>query len=364
MAAPHPRVDRFMQNLSSFRAAALRRPLCLFLTLLAMDCAVADGAAAAECSREAAHGRPAVGLVLGGGGARGYAHIGVLKFLEEMRIPVDYVAGTSMGSIVGAFTATGMTADDIRAVVETIEWAELFQDEAEREDQSIRRKSDDRLSLFGPKFGVGTGDSVLPSGVLAGQRILFKFENLTSQRVQADHFDQLPIPYRAVATDIVTGEPVVLNDGSLANAMRASMAVPGVFDPVSRGDRLLVDGGLSRNLPVDVVRAMGAEVVIAVDVGTPLMGSEDIRNVLSIIEQMSALMVVRNTREQIAALGEDDGFSRRHCSVAKRWPGWRWTRPATRRGALPWNPAKRGRPRCSSCASRLVRVFPTRCCRN
>jgi NTE family protein len=259
-----------------------------------------------QCVKDEVKNRPKIGLVLGGGGARGYAHIGVLKKLEEMRIPYDYIAGTSMGSIVGGFLATGMESDELASVVREADWDDLFKDNTSREDIPFRRKSDDNLGLFGPKLGIGKDSSLLPKGVVSGQKVIFMFESVTSQRVNTSDFDQLPIPFRAIATDIVSGDMVVIADGELSMAMRASMAVPAVFDPVRRDDRLLVDGGLVRNLPVDVARNMGADIVIAVDVGTKLAGKEEINNALAIVYQMSGLLTVHNTDVQIESLREDD----------------------------------------------------------
>ncbi|MFT5141291.1 MAG: NTE family protein [Rhodothermales bacterium] len=262
--------------------------------------------ASSQCFDHSQTVRPKIGLALGGGGARGYAHIGVLQVLEEMRIPVDYIAGTSMGSIVGGLAATGMGSEEILDVVNNADWEELFKDNTARSEIPARRKADDSLGLFGPKFGIGKENESLPEGVIAGQKVLLLFESETSNRVQTRNFDHLPVPYRAVATDIVTGEMVVINEGSLAVAMRASMAVPAYFDPVRKDGRLLVDGGLVRNLPVDVVREMGADLVIAVDVGTPLRDANNIGNILSIVDQMSSLLIVKNTREQIEQLYERD----------------------------------------------------------
>jgi len=259
-----------------------------------------------QCTRHEVTDRPRIGLVLGGGGARGYAHLGVLKKLEEMRIPYDYIAGTSMGSIVGGFLATGMDTGELTQVVRDANWDDLFSDKTEREDLPFRRKTDDTLGLFGPKLGIGKDSDLLPRGVMAGQKITFMFESVASQRVNTSDFDQLPIPYRAVATDIVSGHMVVIDTGELSVAMRASMSVPGVFDPVRHGEALLVDGGLVRNLPVDVAREMGADVVIAVDVGTKLATKEELSSALAIIYQMSGLLTVSNTERQIKSLGADD----------------------------------------------------------
>ncbi len=259
-----------------------------------------------QCVKSEVTDRPKIGLVLGGGGARGYAHVGVLKKLEEMRIPYDYIAGTSMGSIVGGFLATGMESDELAQIVRDADWNDLLKDKTPREDQPFRRKADDDLGLYGPKLGIGKDSSLLPKGVVSGQKVIFMFESVTSQRVNTSDFDQLPIPYRAIATDIVTGDMVVIADGELSMAMRASMSVPAVFDPVGRNGALLVDGGLVRNLPVDVARDMGADVVIAVDVGTKLAGKDEMNSALSIVYQMSGLLTVSNTKIQIESLGEND----------------------------------------------------------
>jgi NTE family protein len=193
---------------------------------------VSATAYANQCAHEAVTDRPTIGLVLGGGGARGAAHIGVIRVLEALHIPVDYVAGTSMGSLVGGPYAAGMNADQLQATVSNINFGKLFKDSTDRKDEPFRRKRDDDLALYGPKLGIGANSQLLPAGALHGQKILFLFETLNSQRVQTKNFDALPIPYRAVATDVVTGKPAVLGDGDLAVAMRSSMSVPGVFDPV------------------------------------------------------------------------------------------------------------------------------------
>lgn len=271
---------------------------CLMLPLAAQ--------AAERCVAPPAEGQPVIGLALGGGGARGYAHVGVLKYLEEYRIPFHRIAGTSMGSIAGGLASTGLGADDIAQVVQEIDWDDMFSDSTDRQDIPMRRKSDDLVGLYGPKFGVGKDEELLPGGVVAGQKISFLFETLTAQRMNVTDFNDLGVPYRAVATDIVTGDLVVLDSGSLSTAMRASISVPGAFDPVRVGDKLLVDGGLVRNVPVDVVRDMGADVVIAVDVGTPLMSADEIGNALTIIEQMTGLAIVANTRVQLESLESRD----------------------------------------------------------
>ena len=259
-----------------------------------------------QCQKPAVNDRLTIGLALGGGGARGYAHLGVIKKLEELRVPYDYIAGTSMGSIVGGFLATGMSSEELTEVVRQANWDDLFEDKTAREDLPFRRKTDDQLGLFGPKLGIGKGNSLLPKGVKSGQKISFMFESVSSARVNTSDFDQLPVPFRAVATDIISGHMVVLGSGELSTAMRASMSVPGVFDPVDQNSAMLVDGGLVRNLPIDIAREMGAEVVIAVDVGTKLASRDEMTSALAIIYQMSGLLTVRNTEVQIKTLEKHD----------------------------------------------------------
>lgn len=268
--------------------------------------AVSTLAASTACPHPEVVDRPRIGLVLGGGGARGSAHIGVIQVLEEMNVPVDIVVGTSIGSLVGGLYATGLNGDQLKDVMLSINWEELFSDSTARKDWPARRKLDDGRGLFGPQFGVGKDASLLPPGAISGQRIFFFFETLVSARVQQDDFDALPIPYRAVATDIVTGDEVVLGEGSLSLAMRSSMSVPGVFDPVQWGDHVLVDGGLANNLPIDVARAMGADVIIAVNVGSPLKGREELRTALGVVGQLSSIMVNRNSAAQMATLTSAD----------------------------------------------------------
>ena len=196
--------------------------------------------------------------MLSGGGARGAAHVGVQKVLEELRIPIDFIAGTSMGAIVGAAYASGMGVDEMEAVLGKLTTAGLMVDRPERIDQPIRRRRDDLTSFIGPEFGVRDGRLRLPAGAVSGVALEAVLRGLARVRY-VDHFDRLPIPFRAMATDIETGDLVVLSRGDLAVAMRASMAVPGLVAPANIDDRLLIDGGLTRNLPVDAIRTRPVE---------------------------------------------------------------------------------------------------------
>ncbi|HEY7864056.1 MAG TPA: patatin-like phospholipase family protein, partial [Thermoanaerobaculia bacterium] len=232
--------------------------------------AIGAGIAAAQAAPSTA--RPKVGLALGGGGARGEAHVGVLKVLEQLHIKVDYIAGTSMGSIVGGLYASGMSTEEMEKLLTTTNWAELFQDTPPRRQLDYRRKDLDRTFPYGIEVGFSKGKPVLPPGLLAGEKLEFLLQSLTLRAGDTNDFDKLPIPFRAIATDIDTGEKIVLSKGSLPLAIRASMSLPGIFDPVVLDGRTLVDGGTVENVPVDTVRAMGADIVIAVDVGQTLEG--------------------------------------------------------------------------------------------
>lgn len=216
---------------------------------------------------EPIHGsRPTIGLVLGGGGALGMSHVGVLKVLEELRIPIDYIGGTSMGSIIAGLYASGMSPQEIEEFLKSLDWNEVMSDDTPRRELFFRRKFEDQRYLF--EFGLGRGGVKLGTGMAAGQKFNNLMQHITLRVAGITDFDDLPVPYRAVATDLESGKPFVLDHGNLGLAMRASMAVPGVFTPVEMNGRLLVDGGVVDNLPVDVVKGMGADIIIAVDVGS------------------------------------------------------------------------------------------------
>ena len=256
---------------------------------------------------DAASGRPRVGLVLGGGGARGIAHVGVLKLLEELRIPVDCVAGTSMGSIIGGLYASGMTPEQMNETVQRIDWPAAFTDGPPRADLPFRTKQEQRVLLTDRGVGIKGGQVRLPKGLLQGQNLLLLLEELSLPAAQVRDFDHLRVPYRAVATDLATGAPVVLKSGDLAKAMRASMSIPSALTPVELDGKLLVDGGVSNNVPVDVARQLcRPDVIIAVDVGAPLAPASELTSVLSITEQLTTILTVRNAQQQIKTLGRQD----------------------------------------------------------
>jgi NTE family protein len=266
------------------------------ISLAQIETSTPTASSTEEQTRNIAEQSLKVGLVLSGGGARGFAHIGALKVLEEVGMPIDYIAGTSMGSIVGGLYAIGYSAAEIEQLITEVDWGDLFSDTPPRNLWSYQKKQATSKYILG--VGFTRNGFVVPKGFTAGQKISNFLSFLTLRASDIEHFDDLPIPYRAVAADIGTGEEVVLDHGSLADAMRASMAVPGVFTPVDMNGHLLVDGGIVKNLPVDIVKAMGADVVIAIDVSSPLKSSEELGNPLSILNQMIALQMLKATEEQ------------------------------------------------------------------
>lgn len=250
--------------------------------------------------------REKIGLVLGGGGARGVAHIGVLKVIEELNIPIDYIAGTSMGSIVGALYASGYSPDEIETIVAEIDWAHALTDATERENSSMQRKLDEAFLPSSLEVGVGKAGIKTPQGLIQGQHLNLVLRKLLNREKQITHFDQLPIPFRAIACDIVTGEKVVLESGDLVSAVRASMSVPGVFQPIRIQDHLLIDGGVVDNVPVEVVKGMGADRLIVVDVGSPLYGKDELTNPLAVTEQVFTVMIQKVTAASVAQLSDTD----------------------------------------------------------
>jgi len=270
----------------------------LLLTLVA----IAPGAAATDPPQP----RPKIGLVLSGGGARGGAHVGVLKVLEELRIPVDVVAGTSMGALVGGLYCSGLAPEELKAEFAAVDWGTLLDDAPERRSQSYRRKEEDRLALFPMELGIGAGGVNQPEGLIVGRKIEALLAELSLHTVAVESFDQLRIPFRAVAADLDTGEAVVLERGSLADAMRASISIPGVFVPVEIDGRVLVDGGIVDNLPVDLAHRLGAERIIAVDVGTPPRGTSEQLSALGVLGQTMALLTEANVQKQRNLLGPAD----------------------------------------------------------
>ncbi|WP_235869545.1 patatin-like phospholipase family protein [Veronia nyctiphanis] len=250
--------------------------------------------------------RPKIGLALSGGGAKGAAHVGVLKALEEMHIPVDYIAGTSMGAYVGGLYASGMTADDIEVLIESIEWTEGYQDRAERGMRRVNTKaSDDKYNLR-VNIGFDGTEIKTPQGIVQGQYMKRILRESTGSLPEFTSFDELVLPFRAVATDIENLTPVILDRGILSKAMFASMAIPGVLPAANVDGTLLVDGGPVNNMPVDVLKDMGADIVIAVDIGTDYAKADKLKSFYQVTNQLINYMVRSSTEAQIANMSLKD----------------------------------------------------------
>ena len=240
-------------------------------------------------------GRPLVGLALGGGSARGLAHVGVLEWLEEHRIPVDVIAGTSIGGLIGGAYATGRSVAEVRALIEGIDWDAMFRGEVAYALKTFRRKEDRRD--FPVRLDLGLRDGLrLAPGLDPGHEVELFLSRLAVPYAAPTCSDDLPIPFRAVATDIEAATVVELDEGSLATALRATMAIPGIFQPIERDGLLLADGGLLNNVPADVTRTMGADVVIAVNVSAPLEKRAALRSLVSVANQAIGVMMVERTR--------------------------------------------------------------------
>jgi NTE family protein len=247
-----------------------------------------------------------VGLVLSGGGARGLAHVGVLKVLEQQHIRIDAIAGTSMGAIVGGLYASGLSADDIEREVRAVDWARVFEPRQERQQLTQRRKEEDFEFSALLEFGLRNGELRAPVAAVSTRRLESLLRRFTVPVRTISDFDQLPIPFRAVATDLETGAAVVLDRGELSVALRSSMSVPGVFPPIEVDGRVLGDGGLVDNLPIDVARAMGVDRVIAVNVGTTLAGRETLNSALGVTTQMINILTEQNVQRSLSSLGARD----------------------------------------------------------
>ena len=264
-------------------------------------------AALSFCVGAATEVRPRVGLVLGGGGARGAAHIGVLEVLREMRVPVDCITGTSMGALVTGAYAAGLSPDQMREALAKADWNDMFQDNPTYSEINYRNKTISRRFLPGSETGVKDGGVSYQAGVVAGQKIKLFFNHLVHSDMGERYIEDLPLPVALIATDIGNGERVVLREGSLTAAMRASMSVPGLLAPVDHQGRKLVDGGLVDNVPISEVRRLcQADVVIAVNVGSPLLKAEDVGSLLTVAAQMVNILTEQNVSQSLSTLMPSD----------------------------------------------------------
>jgi len=282
------------------------------ITALTPGFLAAQDISSQPASASAVH-RPRIGLALSGGGALGLAEIGVIKWLEENHIPVDRVAGTSMGSIIGSMYATGMSPDEIQEFAEKIDWEQAFLPEPGYAELSYRRKQDRRTFQVAAPLGLKHGLRG-PNGLNSGQTAGLLLDRIAFPESSAANFDELPIPFRCVATDMQSGEAVVLHDGFLADAVRASMAIPGVFTPVELNGRVLADGGIVQNIPVETARDMGSDAIIAVELHLPPGDIAQLGSLVGVLLRAVDVMVTQNERRSLALAQakvrvEMDGFA-------------------------------------------------------
>jgi len=251
--------------------------------------------------------RPKIALVLSGGGARGGAHVGVLKVLEEKNIPIDFIVGTSMGAFVGGLYASGKTPKEIEKLLTTTDWKKYIRTDFNRADTPIRKKQVEYM--YQGRLGLGIdakNEVVVPTGVFRRQPMLFKFLNETQNVEHIKNFDNFIIPFRAIATNIKNGDRVVLKSGSLAKAIYASASIPGGFQPINIDGVDLVDGGVSDNIPIDVAKEMGADIIIAVDVSENFDEDLDVNSYFVVMGQLVNILMRKNANKSISTLAEDD----------------------------------------------------------
>ena len=276
-------------------------------SVLAVIAALAASAVAAQdtASSSVPSHRPRVGLALAGGGARGGAHVGVLKVLEEMRIPIDCIAGTSMGALVGGGYASGMSASEIDQFVKGVDWKAVVGGAGNRPLENPEQKRFD-ASAGSVEVGVKDGKIIPPAGLIATSRIEDLLRTYVARGRLVEDFDKLPIPFRAVATDMLTGNMVVIDHGDIAMAMRASMAVPGAFAPVVTDQYVLADGFVVRNLPIDVARNTCADVIIAVNLAKKPLNRDQLGGPASLISRSNDVMSEANEKVQLQTLTDRD----------------------------------------------------------
>ena len=250
--------------------------------------------------------RPRVAVVLGGGGAHAVAHLGALQELERQRVPIDLVVGTGIGGVIGGLYASGMTLSEIQEFLLDTDWQDVFDPDTRRQDLSYRRKRDDEDFLIKYRVGIKDGQAQLPTSLVPIEKLARLFQTTVANTKGIKHFDNLPIAFRTVAMDLVTGDEVVLESGSLDRAMLATLSSPGTLPPVEIDGRLLITGSLLNNLPVNIARDWGADVIIAADIGPYTRAADDLNSVFSIVDQVSHLLQRNNSIASLSALRDSD----------------------------------------------------------
>jgi NTE family protein len=250
--------------------------------------------------------RPIVAVVLGGGGAHAIVHLGVLEELERQQVQIDLIVGTGLGGVIGGLYASGMTTAEIREFFISTDWEDIFNPDTRREDLSYRRKRDDEDFLIKYRVGIKDGQAQLPAALIPNEKLARLFQSAVAHTKGIQSFDELPLPFRTVTMDLLTGEEIVLDSGSLDRAMLATLTAPGTLPPVRIDGRYLVAGSLLNNIPVDVARQFGADVIIVVDVGPYLRTPEEINSVFGIVGQVSNILQRRNSAASLATLRDSD----------------------------------------------------------
>lgn len=277
--------------------------LALVLLCLSLQAAPALADSSATVAPKA---RPKIALVLSGGGARGFAHIGVLRVLKELRVPVDMVVGTSMGSVVGGAYAAGRSVEELEEIVRSTAWDSVLADRPARDALDFRRREEDVLLPSRIEFAVTKSGAALPPSAAGNAALEQALSKLLPSGTRDENIDQLPLPFRSVVSDLVTGELIELSNTPLFQTLRASLAVPGVFAPVHINKKLVVDGGLVRNLPIDMAHKMGADIVIAVNVGTPLAQEKELGSAITVAQQMLQILTEQNVQRSLKELRPQD----------------------------------------------------------
>ena len=250
--------------------------------------------------------RPRVAIVLGGGGAHAVAHLGILQELERQRVPIDLIVGTGMGGFIGGLYASGMTLVEIQDFMLDTDWADVFDPDTRREDLSFRRKRDDEDFLIKYRVGIKDGQAQLPTALVPNEKLARLLQSTLAHTKGVKSFDQLPIPFRTVSMDLITGEEVVLAADSLDRAILATLSSPGTLPPVEIDGRLLITGSLLNNIPVNVARDLGADIVIVADIGPYTRAAEELNSVFAIVDQVGHLLQRRNSVTSLSMLRDTD----------------------------------------------------------
>jgi len=250
--------------------------------------------------------RPSVAVVLGGGGAHAIAHLGVLEELERQQVPFDLIVGTGIGGVIGGLYAAGLTTAEIREFFLATDWQDIFDPDTRREDLSFRRKRDDDNFLIKYRVGIKNGQAQLPAALIPNGKLSRLLQSAVAHTKGIQDFDDLPLVYRSVTMDLLTGEEVILDSGSLDRAMLATLTAPGTLPPVQIDGRYLVSGSLLNNLPIDVARNLGADVIIVADVGPYLRTADEISSIFGIVDQVSHILQRQNSAASLSTLRESD----------------------------------------------------------